>query len=224
MTHPHSLLSPTQSSVVRTVYRFGQVSSSQLRRLHYRGSLRGCAVRASRHLKALVERGVLRRLPYKLSGFDHGSGEYVYTPPDSKARIPNLHTLSITELMVRLVGAYVARGQTGTLQFNPEPWCHDTWGGYALKPDAYVRLDGRHFWIEVDYGTEFASALSGQMNKYVSAFYGMDGGSFPLVLFTCHDEDRRRFIQNVAAKKKVTGLFEVVLFDQSIGVMLNEQG
>jgi hypothetical protein len=63
-------------------------------------------------------------------------------------------------------------------------------GGYALKHDAYVKLPGRHYFIEIDRGTEFASALSGQMNKYVSAFYGMDGGSFPQVMFLAHDADR----------------------------------
>ena len=177
---------------------------------------RGVAVCCSRHLKALSERGAIRRLPYKLSGFNRGSGQFVYTPPDSKARIPNLHTLDITELMVRLGrDIYVP----SKVEFNPEPWWHDTWGGYALKHDAYVKLPGRHYFIEIDRGTEFASALSGQMNKYVSAFYGMDGGSFPQVLFLAHDADRVPFINRVIKKKKVPGLFVAALYDDAIGLM-----
>jgi hypothetical protein len=80
-----------------------------------------------------------------------------------------------------------------------------------------VKLPGKHYFIEVDRGTEFASALSGQMNKYVSAFYGMDGGSFPQVVFLAHDADRVRFIKGIADKKKVPGLFVVALYDNFVG-------
>jgi hypothetical protein len=218
MTHPLSSLSSTQLSVVRTVYRYGQVSSSQLRRLHYIGTPRGTIVRSSRHLKALSERGAIKRLPYKLSG------EYVYTAPDSKARIPNLHTLDITELYVRLVEECVRRNLPGSLTFTPEPWSHDTWGGVLLKADAYVKVAGRHFAAEIDRGTEFASALSAQMNKYVAAYHGMDGGSFPQVIFLAHDADRVRFIQRQADKKRVQGLFEARLFDDAVELMLVAPG
>jgi hypothetical protein len=216
MTSFLASLSPTQLAVTRLVYRHGQATAGQLRRALYVGTPGGIAVRSCRHLKALSERGVIKRLPYKLSGYQRGSGEFVYSVPDSKARIPNLHTLDVTELMVRLVEA----GAT-PLDFSPEPWCHDSWGGVPLKPDAYVKVGGRHYAIEVDRGTEFASALSGQMNAYVRAFYGMDGGSFPQVLFLAHDSDRVNFIKREAAKKKVSGLFRVELFERAVAVMTN---
>lgn len=214
MTSFLASLSPTQLAVTRLVYRYGQASASQLRRAIYVGTPQGASVRCCRHLKALSERGVIKRLPYKLSGFQRGSGEFVYSAPDSKARIPNLHTLDVTELMVRL-----HESGASPLDFSPEPWCHDSWGGVALKPDAYVKVAGRHYACEVDRGTEFASALSGQMNAYVRAYFGMDGGTFPRVLFLAHDQDRVRFIRREAGKKKVPGLFQVELFQDAIGVM-----
>lgn len=214
MTSYIASLSPQQAAVVRLVNFYGQATASQVRRALYTGSPRGVTVRASRHLKALSERGHIKRLPYKLSGYARGSGEFVYVAADSKARIPNLHTLDITELAVLLVSAAV-KG----IEFYPEPWGHNSWGGVMLKPDAYVKVGGKHFFVEVDRSTEFASALSAQMNAYLKAYMGMDGGSFPQVLFLAHDEDRVRFIQREATKKPVSALFKVCLYTNAIGVM-----
>lgn len=199
MTNFITSLSPTQSSVVRLVNFYGQATASQIRRALYLGTPRGTAVRAPRHLKALSERGHIARLPFKLSWYQWGSGEFVYGPADTKARLPNLHTLDITELACQLREVAPA----GT-EFCPEPWCHDTWGGVALKPDAYVKLVKRHFALELDRGTEFASALSAQMNAYQRAYYGMDGGSFPKVIFVCRTKERRKFIQREIGKKPYT--------------------
>jgi hypothetical protein len=207
-------LSPQQDAVKRLIELCGQATASQIRRALYRGTPRGATVRAQRHLKALTERGVIRRLSFKLSGFEKGSGEFVYTPAASKARIPNLHMLDITEIGVRLVEA----GQR-PMEFWPEPWSHDTWGGVSLKPDAYIKVGKRHFFLEIDRSSEYASALSAQMNAYLRAYYGMDGGSFPQVLFVCHSEERAKFIQREADKKSLRALFRVCQFDEAIGVM-----
>jgi hypothetical protein len=207
-------LSPTQASVVRFVNFYAQATASQIRRGFYEGTERGTAVRSQRHLKALSERGNIRRLPFKLSGYQRGSGEYVYAPANSKARIPNLHTLDVTELSVRLVSEPVR-----PVEFYPEPWSWDTWGGLQLKPDAYAKIGRRHFFIELDRGTEWASALSAQMNAYLRAYDGMDGGYFPQVLFVCHTPERQRFILREINKKSVRALFEVCLFTEAIGVL-----
>jgi Replication-relaxation len=207
-------LSPRQSSVRDFVNLCGQATSSQVRRALYSGTDRGSVVRSQRHLKALTERGVIRRLPYKLSGYQRGPGEFVYCAADSKARIPNLHTLDVTELAVRLTEQPVR-----PVEFWPEPWCHDTWGGVSLKPDAYIKVGKRHFFAECDRGTEFASALSAQMNAYLRAYYGMDGGSFPQVLFICHSVERQKFIQREVDKKSLRALFKVCQFEEAIGVM-----
>jgi hypothetical protein len=213
MTSPLASLTSRQAQVVSLINLLGQITASQIRRSLYSDDHAG-AVWSSRHLKRLTERGSIRRLPYKLSGALKGSGEYVYAPVDSKARIPNLHNLEVTELAVRLMNQPVR-----PMEFWPEPWSWNTWGGVALKPDAYIKLGRRHFFAEVDRETEWAAALSAQMNAYQRAYYGMDGGSFPLVVFTCHTPERKRFIQREIAKKSVSGLFQVCLFQDVLGVM-----
>jgi hypothetical protein len=125
--------------------------------------------------------------------------------------------LDVTELAVRL-GEQPVR----PVEFYPEPWSWNAWGGVNLKPDAYVKVDKRHFFLELDRSTEGAAALSGQMNAYLRAYYGMDGGSFPLVLFVCHSPERARFIQRECAKKSPRALFQVCQFDEAIGVMSGE--
>jgi hypothetical protein len=207
-------LSPQQDSTKRFIDLCGQATSSQVRRALYTGSEAGATVRARRHLRALTERGVIRRLPYKLSGFQRGPGEFVYTSVASKARIPNLHSLDVTEIGVRLIEAGIR-----PMEFWPEPWCWDTWGGVNLKPDAYIKIGRRHFFYEQDNGTEYASALSAQMNAYLRAYYGMDGGSFPLVVFACHGPERQRFIQREVNKKSLRALFKVVLFKDAVEAM-----
>src|SRR5215217_8764994 len=204
-------LSPKQSAAKDFINLVNQATASQVRRALYVGTARGSAVRSRRHLKALAERGVIRRLPYKLSGFQRGPGEYVYTPVDSKARIPNLHTLDVTELAVRLT-----EQPARPVEFWPEPWCHDIWGGVSLKPDAYIKVGKRHFFLEVDYESEYASALSAKMNTYSRAYHNMDGGSFPQIVFTCHNSERKAFIDREARKKSVPGLFVVTLFDEAL--------
>jgi hypothetical protein len=207
MTSSLASLSLRQAQVVRFINLCGQTTASQVRRALYRDSHSG-AVWSSRHLKRLSERGNIKRLPYKLSGALKGSGEYVYAPMESKARIPNLPRLEVTELAVRLMNQSIR-----PMEFWPEPWCWDSWGGVQLKPDAYVKLGTRHFFFEIDRESEYASALSAQMNTYVRAYYGMDGGSFPLVVFTCHTPQRKQFIQRQIDKKPVKNLMQVVLFD-----------
>ena len=210
-------LSPQQDAAKRFIELCGQATASQVRRALYRGTEAGAAVRARRHLRALAERGMIRRLPYKLSGHQRGPGEFVYTPADSKARIPNLHQLHVIEIGVRLI-EQIPEVRKG-LEFWPEPWCHDSWGGVQLKPDAYVKVGKRHFFAELDNGTEYAAALSAQMNAYLRAYYGMDGGSFPQVVFVCHSPERARFINGVIKKKSLPALFEVCLFQDAIGVL-----
>jgi hypothetical protein len=121
--------------------------------------------------------------------------------PIPRPRIPNLHTLDVTELAVRLTEQPLR-----PVEFWPEPWCHDNWGGVQLKPDAYVKVGKRHYFLELDRHTEYASALSAQMNAYIRAYHGMDGGSFPQVLFVCHSAERQRFIESQVSKKSLRAL------------------
>ncbi len=98
MTSPYSYLPLPARALTDTITRFGQATTSQLRRLHYRdGSPRGRQVRASRHLKRLADVGHLRRV---LGIYD--GPQWVYMPRSSGARTADAHTLDVTELYVRL--------------------------------------------------------------------------------------------------------------------------
>lgn len=231
MTHPLLSLSPTQSAVRTTIVRFRLATSSQLRRLHYRGTDRGTKARSSDHLKKLTERGVIRRLPYKLNGYGRGSGEYVYSAPESTIKMPNLHILAVTELYVRLT-----ENKTGaptdtddiclqppvkidSLIFDPEPWSHKVWGGHKVTPDAYIRTPGAHFFAEIDLDSEAPAVIAEKMKRYVSAYNNMDGGTFPYVIWIAYEPDRVRTLQRAAKARNEPGLFQCVLFDDAINLI-----
>jgi hypothetical protein len=205
-------LSPTQTLVRDTINRYGMATSSQLRRLHYEGTERGTRVRSSDHLLKMSRRGFIRRIPFTLNG------EYVYAPIDSKSRIPNLHTLDITELMVQLVTTFKG------VKFDPEPWAHTRWRGQTVTPDAYVLLNGSQYWVEIDRASESPSVISAKMNRFVGAFKasyvpaGETPVEFPQIIWLAHESDRVRTLSR-EAEKKHPGLFECALFRDAIGVM-----
>jgi hypothetical protein len=214
MNLSHNILSPTQSEVVNTVLRFSQISSTQLRRLHYLGTPSGCKTRCGDHLKKLTERGEIRRMPHRLNGYGKGSGEFVYTPPNSTARNISLHTLDVTEIYVRL-------REAGTeVVYDPEPWAPTYYKGQKVTPDAHVKLPGiAQYFIEVDESSESPSVISAKMSNYVRAARSLDGGPFPIVLWVAHDANRVRMMADKARSKHEPGLFECALFDDAIGVL-----
>ena len=50
--------------------------------------------------------GQLSRIPRPVGGWSGGSEGYTYIPAGSRARVPNPHTLDITELFVKLTEAH----------------------------------------------------------------------------------------------------------------------
>lgn len=215
MNYPYNTLSPVQALVRATVVRFRLVSSSQIRRLHYPGSRRGRTVQCSDTLKKLTERGVIRRLPYKLNGYGRGSGEYVYSAPDSKFKMPDIHTLDVTELYVRL------REAVGEVSYDPEPWAHKSWGSHEVTPDAYVRFPGVHYFFEMDEGSEAPFVIAAKMKRYVDALRGLDGGKFPQVIWIAHDPERIRLLKRQAKARNEPGLFACMLFDEVVDKLCN---
>lgn len=205
-----SALSSTQRSVLQTVTHFRQLTTSQLRRIHYRsGTPDGQRVRSCRHLKRLTELGYLKRM----WGAYNGSAEYVYQLASTKARTPEPHTIDIAETFVRLLEAG-ARNMT----FRTEPWCHTRVGHVQLKPDAYIEVAGACFWAEIDRGVEWESQLTAKMRRYVQA---IDSGAwpedraFPLVLWLVPDEARRKYIEDIIHKLNEPELFSIVLFSDA---------
>jgi hypothetical protein len=93
-------------------------------------------------------------------------------------------------------------------------------GTLELKPDATVHsrtASGEYLWfIEVDRGTEWRAALGRKMRAYVSAYERWPHRTFPRVLFTVPDAERKRFVESVAARQDEPALFTVCLFDEAI--------
>jgi len=87
----YSHLSPTQLAVLQSVTQLRQLTTSQLRRLHYIGSYDGTRVRVRRHLARLTKLGLLKRM---WGAYTEGV-EYVYQLPQMTARTPDMHTLDI---------------------------------------------------------------------------------------------------------------------------------
>jgi Replication-relaxation len=213
--------SPVQAAIVETVDRYGLVTASQLRRLHYRGTKDGIRVRSSNHFSSLVRKGLIRRLPFRVPIGRYGAAEYAYTPPESNQEVFNPHMYFITELYVRLTERL-----GDSFSYDPEEWAHGTWGGVGLKPDAHVRLPTlrRQFFVEVDRSSQRPSVIAKKMNRYVRAYGGMDGGRFPYVLWTCRTPRRKQELQRVANARAESGLFVVALFDDSVRVMTGDAG
>lgn len=208
MTSPYSYLPVPARALTDTVARYGQATTSQLRRLHYRdGSSRGRYVRSSRHLKRLADVGQLRRV---LGVYD--GPQYVYMPPSSGARVADGHTLDVTELYVRLTEV------VGEVVFAPEPWCHVPVGHITLKPDAAIDMgEKRKFFIEMDRNTEHPARLAKKMRSFISAWKsGSWEGVFPLVIWVCHTPARQRDIKAVIRRQSEPRLFVCLLFDDAV--------
>lgn len=132
--------------------------------------------------------------------------------------MPFPHTLDITELYVRL--SELAGRET--LTYDPEPYADKVWGGHKVTPDAYVKVGGYQAFTEIDEGSEAPNVISGKMNRYVDALNGMDGGSFPQVLWLAHSADRVRDLAREAKKKREPELFVCVRFDEAVDYILQQ--
>lgn len=205
-----SALSPTQRAVLQSVTQFRQLTTSQIRRLHYSGTPDGQRVRSCRHLARLTKLGLLKRM----WGAYSGGVEYVYQLATTKARTPEPHTLDIVEVYIR-----VTEKNFGTpITFLTEPWCHTRVGHVQLKPDFYLELDGLCYFGEVDRGVEWESQLTAKMRRYVQAIdsgHWPEGRAFPLVLWIVPDAARKAYLDNIISKLGEQSLFRTVLFSEA---------
>jgi hypothetical protein len=142
-----------------------------------------------------------------------GSGEYIYTPPESTVRSPNLHTLDITELYVQL-------SHLDELRFDPEPWAHTVYQGHKVTPDAYVKVGRRAYWCEIDRASESPSVIGVKMSRYLTAYHNADD-KFPQVIWIAHTTDRVRTLEREARKKNEPGLFLCLQFNEAVDHITN---
>jgi hypothetical protein len=153
-----------------------------------------------------VELGLVETITRPQAG-RRGGSEYVYQLARSKARMPDMHTLDIAELYIRLL-----ESGASVLAFEPEPYSYIPAGPVELKPDAYLRIQtptGTYrYFLEVDRGTEYRAQLADKMRRYVRALHHWDedDGAFPQVVWIVPDSERLGVsIQVLADLRPVAG-------------------
>lgn len=213
-------LTPRDQAIVTTIGYLHQVTSSQIRRLFFAdGSPASQGVRQRRTMARLTKWGAVRRIDRAMGGGLGGSGEYTYLPSSSRARTPDMHTLDITEMFVRLNEAQ-AEKRIELLGFDPEPYCHVQVGHLEIKPDAYIRVRVgeriRRCWLEMDRGTEYRPQLNAKMRSYCKAYSKWPDTTFPQVIYIVPDDLRRRFVESVVKYQEIPKLFLVSNFDQAL--------
>lgn len=209
---PLSPLSPYYEPILEAVTYFGQLTSSQIRRLLYTsGTEDSMKVGSRRNLTTLTRLGYLQRT----KGTHNGVLEYVYQKAGKGVVIPKPHTLAVSELYVQLVESGVE-----DLMVTPEPWCWDKVGHVTLEPDAYIEALGESTWLEMDLSKEWQSQLTAKMRRYIQA---IESGAwpksrqFPLCLWAVPDRARKVYLENIIKKMEPKNqlLFEVVLFQDA---------
>jgi predicted transcriptional regulator len=217
MTRPSSSSSSSSVHVLSSLLRFRQMTSSQVRRLHFpEGTQRGRIVRTQRCLARLVKLGQVEAITRPQAG-RRGGAEYVYQLATSKTRVPDMHTLDIAELYVRLIesGAKV-------LTFQPEPYSYIDAGPVELKPDAYLRVQTStgtyRYFLEVDRSTEYRAQLAAKMKRYVRALrhWDKEDGAFPQVVWIVPDSERLDFVQSVIRRQREADLFVCYRFSEAV--------
>lgn len=212
-----SLLSPRDRNIIAFVTRFRMVTSAHILRLYFNdNSEKSRSIRMSRTMRRLVKWGHVRRLPRPIGGYAGGSACYIFTAPSSKSRIPEPHTLDISDVYVHLNERFVDK----LLAFDPEPYCHVQIGHLELKPDAYLRIRTEtgifRYFLEVDRSTEWRSQLLGKMKRYVQAYNHWQEPTFPLCLWIVPDEQRLRLVEGLIKRSEIPGLFQVCLFTNAV--------
>ena len=188
-----------------------------MRRLLYEGSTEGVRVRSQRHLKRLTDLALLRRF----WGVYDGPAEFIYMPAGSTTRGPVFHTLDISELYVRLSVQHSGLGDDlPEFLFDREPWCHIKIGHVEVKPDAFLKFNEREqYFVEVDRASADRTKLSKKLRQYVNLYeqwdVEIDGETFPQVIYTVPDDDRRRVVESVIKTQRYP-LFKCMLFHQAV--------
>lgn len=203
-------LSARDRTILKLIDYFNQASSRHVQDILF--SDNASKTPARRALTRLVDNGYLERLSHPLAGgMNGGRGTPVYTLGVNGWRLCgregryrpkraiDLHTLTVVDVYANITrlqreGVLVLNG------FTPEP---DAWrniDGNDLRPDLHVDISRPNSqrrliaWLEVDMGTQRPARLQEKMTRYVRAFNSGELDEFPLVVFVCHDEARRKEI------------------------------
>lgn len=213
------LLSDRDRAIIQSVGALRLASGEQLRRLYFAEVASRDGGRRSNQLALshLVKIGALKRLERRIGGKKNGSDGYVYGLGAAGARLvlgdssalPRrthefggpfvAHTLACSQVYVELVHA-AKHGQVEVLDFQSEP---DSWRKrlgpsgslVTLRPDGFVRLGlgqlERHWFIEVDRGTENQPTIARQGRAYLDHFQsGAEAEIMPRVAWLTTSAER----------------------------------
>ncbi len=244
-------LTERDRAVLRTIVTVRLATGAQLERLHF---AHDDPRHRRRTLASMVSRNLLDRLPRQIGGVRAGSAGYLYALGLAGQRVVDFdaggtnrrgrrhwvpgwtfiaHALQVTDMYVDLVEARRA-GRIDLFDFQGEPACwrgfHRAGGARAtLKPDARICVvDGeeeRHFFVEVDRGTESRSAIVRKLDTYrgyrASGREQATAGLFPWVLFVVPGSARERTIRELVQRQPHGSreLFRVVSRDEAVVAM-----
>jgi hypothetical protein len=212
-------LSEQSTAVLKSIRQMHFMTTRQVERMHFHDGSRTplAAARATRRcLERLHEIGLIERLQRRVGGVRAGSASYVVTLSPVGARFfsdsvrrrsrePSLlhldHVLAVTELVVQLKEVERA-GAIEILRSEVEPTCwrpfvaaHGARG--LLKPDLRIAVVSedveRHWFVEIDRGSEHAPVIRRKMQTYLDAWRAgieQDGTPFPQVLWVVPDDRR----------------------------------
>ncbi|AZZ51410.1 replication-relaxation family protein [Rathayibacter festucae] len=192
--------------IVLSIGRFGQLAAGHVRALHFEGLTERPVYRA---LNRLIERGVLARIERRMiGGTGAGSGQYVYqlgsvgwrlAGKDGRyapSKAVNHHTMAIVDAYIEVLRRAVAPRYRFDM-VETEPDSHRTIGSVVVRPDLYFQISDmfeqeyRHWWLEVDRGTESRTKITQKLVAYVAAKRASKA-FIPSVLFVAQDDRRAR--------------------------------
>ncbi len=203
-------------------------------------------------LNNLTSLGLLTRLARRIGGKRGGSAGYVYaltgagkkfvlrqrggpavrtrTSPEFAEQFA-LHTLACTEVYVRLVEG-VRHGEAELIAYESEPACwRQRVGGFGrpitLRPDGFARIGigevERHWFIEVDRGTENQIAIARQGKAYLAYHQsGAEERVMPKVMWLTISSERadlmRKTLHRLGGASEE--LFEVGELDDAASLLI----
>lgn len=245
-----SQLTDDDQAVLAFVADVRLASGAQLaRRLWSAGSPADARARSARRALGRLEHWrVVDRLSQRIGGIRGGSSSIIYGVGPSGRRLLErrgstarrlgtpgerhiVHTLAITELVVRLHEASL-RGEIDVLELQTEPECWRQFlGGFGarrvLKPDLYLRIgvgayEDRWF-VEVDLATESATTIAAKAERYIEHFRGgyeqRRNGVYPRVLWTVPSPRRAEQVTEALSRlpEGTRRLFTVWAYAEVVG-------
>jgi hypothetical protein len=182
-------LSTRDLEIIKSVELCKLLSSDQIRRLHFPGSMHSSSSTAERNCRRVLIRltklGLLSRMDRSIGGLSGGSRSYIYglgligARLVGRSKVVNYsskpspyfakHTLAIAEIYTQLNEQSNRDNlDIGAVQTEPNCWRSFTYGygvKQILKPDLYVRINRldkaeEYSWfIEMDMGTTRLSSV-----------------------------------------------------------------